>query len=108
MRTGGLKAFTSYAEGQAKTNPALRISLLIGFVVLASAFISNTPLVIVIILVFVQLARSLKLPASKSMIPFSYAAVLSGILTLWRLYKPVVGWRGPMEWQGNRMSFMSQ
>jgi hypothetical protein len=42
----------------------LKISLLIGFVVLASAFVSNTPLVIVIILVFVQLARSLKLPAS--------------------------------------------
>jgi hypothetical protein len=83
----------------------LKISLLIGFVVLASAFVSNTPLVIVIILVFVQLARSLKLPASKSMIPFSYAAVLSGILTLWRLYKPVVGWRGAGPLNGGIFNF---
>ena len=78
VRTGALEAFTNFAERQAKTNPALAISLLIGFVVLASAFVSNTPVVVVMIPVFVQLARSLNIAASKLLIPLSYAAVLGG------------------------------
>lgn len=82
VRTGALEAFTNFAERQAKTNPALAISLLIGFVVLASAFVSNTPVVVVMIPVFVQLARSLNIAASKLLIPLSYAAVLGGALTL--------------------------
>ena len=82
VRTGALEAFTDFAERQAKTNPALAISLLIGFVVLASAFVSNTPVVVVMISVFVQLARSLNIAASKLLIPLSYAAVLGGTLTL--------------------------
>ena len=81
VRTGALEAFTNFAERQAKTNPALAISLLIGFVVLASAFVSNTPVVVVMIPVFVQLARSLNIAASKLLIPLSYAAVLGGTLT---------------------------
>ena len=82
VRTGALEAFTNFAERQAKINPALAISLLIGFVVLASAFVSNTPVVVVMIPVFVQLARSLNIAASKLLIPLSYAAVLGGTLTL--------------------------
>lgn len=82
VRTRALEAFTNFAERQAKTNPALAISLLIGFVVLASAFVSNTPVVVVMIPVFVQLARSLNIAASKLLIPLSYAAVLGGTLTL--------------------------
>ena len=82
VRTGALEAFTDFAERQVKTNPALAISLLIEFVVLASAFVSNTPVVVVMISVFVQLARSLNIAASKLLIPLSYAAVLGGTLTL--------------------------
>ena len=82
VRTGALEAFTNFAERHAKTNPGLAISLLIGFVVLASAFVSNTPVVVVMIPVFVQLARSLNVAASKLLIPLSYAAVLGGKLTL--------------------------
>ena len=82
VHTGALEAFTNFAERQAKTNPGLAISLLIGFVVLASAFVSNTPVVVVMIPVFVQLARSLNVAASKLLIPLSYAAVLGGTLTL--------------------------
>ena len=82
VRTGALEAFTDFAERQAKTNPALAISLLIEFVVLASAFVSNTPVVVVMIPVFVQLAISLNIAASKLLIPLSYVAVLGGTLTL--------------------------
>ncbi len=55
---------------------------MIGFVVLASAVVSNTPVIVVMVPVFVQLAKTLEMPASKLLIPLSYAAILSGALTL--------------------------
>ncbi|TNF58833.1 MAG: SLC13 family permease [Rhodobacteraceae bacterium] len=82
VRTGGLDAFTKLAERQAGTNPRMAIAMLMGFVVLASAFVSNTPVVVVMIPVFVQLARTLDISASKLLIPLSYAAILGGMLTL--------------------------
>lgn len=82
VRTGALNAFTRKAEQQAGTNPKLAIALLMGFVVLASAVVSNTPVVVVMIPVFVQLARTMGLSASKLLIPLSYAAILGGTLTL--------------------------
>ena len=82
VRTGALDAFTLMADRQARTNPRLAIAMLLGFVVLASAVVSNTPVVVVMIPVFVQLARTLDIKASKLLIPLSYAAILGGTLTL--------------------------
>ncbi|WP_050930539.1 SLC13 family permease [Aestuariivita boseongensis] len=82
VRTGALNAFTRQADKQAGSNPKLAIALLMGFVVLASAVVSNTPVVVVMIPVFVQLARTMGLSASKLLIPLSYAAILGGTLTL--------------------------
>lgn len=82
VRTGALDAFTSLADKQAQSNPKLAIALLLGFVIIASAIVSNTPVVVVMIPVFVQLARTLGIQASKLLIPLSYAAILGGTLTL--------------------------
>ncbi|MDA7967087.1 SLC13 family permease, partial [Ruegeria sp.] len=82
VRTGALDAFTSVAQKQAQVNPRIAIGLLMGFVVIASAVVSNTPVVVVMIPVFVQIARTLGVPASKLLIPLSYAAILGGTLTL--------------------------
>ena len=82
VRTGALEAFTSVADKLALTNPALAIGMLMGFVVLASAVVSNTPVVVVMIPVFVQLAKTMGMSASKLLIPLSYAAILGGTLTL--------------------------
>ncbi len=82
VRTGALDAFTSVADRQARVNPKMAILMLMVFVVISSAFVSNTPVVVVMIPVFVQLARSLGIPASKLLIPLSYAAILGGTLTL--------------------------
>ncbi|EAQ24049.1 SLC13 family permease [Roseovarius sp. 217] len=82
VRTGALDAFTSLAERQAKDSPRLAIGMLLLAVVVGSAFMNNTPVVVVMIPVFVQLARSLKMPASKLLIPLSYAAILGGTTTL--------------------------
>ncbi len=82
VRTGALDWFTRLAEAQAGARPRLAIGALLGFVMLASAFVNNTPVVVVMIPVFVQLARKLGMPASKLLIPLSYAAILGGSLTL--------------------------
>ncbi len=47
-----------------------------------SAFMNNTPVVVVMIPVFVQLAQTLGITASKLLIPLSYAAIMGGTLTL--------------------------
>lgn len=82
VRTGALDAFTSLADRQAKQNPRLAIATLLLSVVIGSAFMNNTPVVVVMIPVFVQLARTLQIPTSKLLIPLSYAAILGGITTL--------------------------
>ncbi len=82
VRTGALVWFTTMAEARADTHPALAIFALMALVIVASAFVNNTPVVLVMIPVFVQLARRLKLSVSKLLIPLSYAAILGGTLTL--------------------------
>ncbi|EAQ14603.1 di/tricarboxylate transporter [Maritimibacter alkaliphilus HTCC2654] len=82
VRTGALDWFTNIAERQAGARPKLALATLMGFVVFASAFVSNTPVVVVMIPVFTQLARRLGISASKLLIPLSYGAILGGTLTL--------------------------
>ena len=82
VRTGSLIGFTKLAHRLTQRSPALGLGFLFGFVVLASAVVSNTPVVVVMIPVFVQLAKTLDTSASKLLIPLSYAAILGGTLTL--------------------------
>ncbi|MCF6232671.1 MAG: SLC13 family permease [Rhodobacteraceae bacterium] len=82
VRTGALAWFTNLAEAQADARPGVAIGALMVFVVVASAFVNNTPVVVVMIPVFVQLCRRLKISPSKLLIPLSYAAILGGSLTL--------------------------
>ena len=82
VRTGALDWFTQKAAAQAEVRPYIAIAVMMAFVVIASGIVSNTPVVVVMIPVFVQLARKLGLAASKMLIPLSYAAILGGTLTL--------------------------
>ena len=82
VRTGALDALTRRARKQAEISPRRAIALLMVFVVTASAVVSNTPVVVVMIPVFVQISRTLRVSASKMLIPLSYAAILGGTLTL--------------------------
>jgi di/tricarboxylate transporter len=82
VRTGALDAFTGLASRHARTNPALAIGLLMAFVVGSSAIVSNTPVVVVMIPVFMQISKTMGLAPSKLLIPLSYAAILGGTLTL--------------------------
>ncbi|WP_420860923.1 SLC13 family permease [Algirhabdus cladophorae] len=82
VRTGALEWFTQAAEARVETQPVLAVGALILLVIVASAFVSNTPVVVVMIPVFVQLSAKLGVMPSKLLIPLSYAAILGGTLTL--------------------------
>lgn len=47
-----------------------------------SAFVNNTPLVVMLVPVLMSLSRKMNLPASKMLMPLSHAAVLGGCCTL--------------------------
>ena len=82
VRTGALNSFTQLVERQALQNPARAIFGALIFVAFASSIMNNTPLVVVMIPVFIQLSRTLGTSASKLLIPLSYAAIVGGTLTL--------------------------
>ncbi|WP_127116162.1 SLC13 family permease [Shimia sediminis] len=82
VRTGALEPIARLAETRAETNPVLAIAALVGVAIIASAFVNNTPVVLIMIPIFVRLARKLGLSASKFLIPLSYASILGGTLTL--------------------------
>ena len=82
VRTGGLAWFTSQAGRYAESHPSIAIAALLFVVVILSAFVANTPVVVVMIPVFIQLSSKLKVPASKLLIPLSYSAIMGGTITL--------------------------
>jgi di/tricarboxylate transporter len=56
--------------------------VMILLVAVVSAFINNTPVVVIFIPVILTLSRKLKTPASKLLIPLSYASIFGGVCTL--------------------------
>ncbi|GGH52162.1 SLC13 family permease [Frigidibacter albus] len=82
VRTGALDGLTRVVERQAGSRPKLTIVLLFGFVVVASGFMNNTPVVAVMIPVVIQIARKLSISPSKLLMPLSYFTIMGGMLTL--------------------------
>lgn len=82
VRTGSLDRLTKFAEANAKARPAVAVVSLLAFVAVASAFMNNTPIVVIMIPVFVQISKILGKSPSKFLIPLSYAAIMGGTLTL--------------------------
>ncbi|WP_108483065.1 SLC13 family permease [Oceaniglobus ichthyenteri] len=82
VRTGALQWLTERADARAETQPVLTVVLSLIIVAIGSAFMNNTPVVVVMIPVFVQLAKRMGISPSKLLIPLSYAAILGGTLTL--------------------------
>ncbi|WP_370401905.1 SLC13 family permease [Sulfitobacter sp. JB4-11] len=82
VRTGALEVLTQLAERAARNNPKMAVVGVILSVMGASAIMNNTPVVVVMIPVVVQLSKTLGTKASKLLIPLSYAAIMGGSLTL--------------------------
>lgn len=82
VRTGTLDWVGRAAARHATTKPIRTLSLLALTVVGMSAFMNNTPLVVVMIPIFMQLARELKTAPSKLLIPLSYLSIMGGTVTM--------------------------
>jgi di/tricarboxylate transporter len=82
VRTGALDWLTRQAESRVDRQPFVTLGGLLLIVAGASAFLNNTPVVVLMIPVFVQIARRLGIAPSKVLIPLSYAAILGGTMTL--------------------------
>ena len=82
VRTGALETVTSLVSRKAEGSPKGTLASLGLGVTGASAFLNNTPLVVVMMPVFVRLGKQLNLAASKLLIPLSYMTILGGTITL--------------------------
>jgi di/tricarboxylate transporter len=82
VRTGSLQALTDWVEHHAGSRPVGTLVVSLGAVALGSAFMNNTPVVVVMIPVFVQLSKRIGVAPSKLLIPLSYVAILGGTVTL--------------------------
>ncbi|WP_076400514.1 SLC13 family permease [Insolitispirillum peregrinum] len=82
MRTGAIEALGKMMSAVAAGRPALAMIVMLVLVMLASAFINNTPVVIVMMPVVMGLCRTLNQAPSKMLIPLSYATILGGTCTM--------------------------
>ncbi|TVS05508.1 MAG: SLC13 family permease, partial [Rhodobacteraceae bacterium] len=82
VRTGALDWISQLAMRNVARHPILTLLVMTLTVLGLSAFVNNTPIVVVMIPIFVQLARQMGVKASKVLIPLSYLAIMGGTLTL--------------------------
>ncbi|MGF1500384.1 MAG: SLC13 family permease [Paracoccaceae bacterium] len=82
LRAGILEAVSRPILALSETRPRTVLGGFAGVTLTASAFMNNTPVVVMLIPVAVRLAKQLQISASKLLIPLSYLAVLGGTCTL--------------------------
>jgi len=82
LRTGALEQVSAMAMAGAKRSPFVTLAALTLFVMVGSAFLNNTPIVMIMIPLALQFAKASTWPASRLLIPLSYAAILGGGITL--------------------------
>ncbi len=82
MRTGGVEFLGRKIISSARGNYKLALIIILLSVAIASAFINNTPVVILFIPVVMTMCCEFGLSPSKFLIPVSYASILAGTCTL--------------------------
>ncbi len=81
VRTGALEGFGAWIS-RIRMHPILMLAVLLLVVAVLSAFLNNTPIVVIFIPILQALAVKGGLPSSRTMMPLSYAAILGGMTTL--------------------------
>jgi len=82
MRTGGVEFIGRRVVRLARSNLTMALAVILLTVAVASAFINNTPVVILFIPVVMTMCCDLGLSPSRFLIPVSYASILAGTCTL--------------------------
>jgi di/tricarboxylate transporter len=82
IRTGVVERAANWIVLRARRRPKLAIVEVLAGALLASAFLNNTPVVVVLIPVMVRLAAVTGISVKKLLMPLSIVAVMGGCLTL--------------------------
>ena len=82
LRTGTLEEVSGIIIRRTKRKPRLAIAEIGGGTMLASAFMNNTPVVLVMIPIVKRLSKAVGVAATRLLIPLSYISILGGTLTL--------------------------
>lgn len=80
--TGVIEFLGRVFEKMAGKNPLRILLVMMGLVTCLSAFVNNTPVVVIFIPIVLALCRKRELTASKYLIPLSYASIVGGTTTL--------------------------
>lgn len=82
-RTGVIGAVGNRVVRLSKTwSPIAAIAILMLVVIVLSAFMNNTPIVVILIPVAIRLAQSVNISPSRLLIPLSFASIFGGMTTL--------------------------
>ncbi|MFQ5624482.1 MAG: SLC13 family permease [Paracoccaceae bacterium] len=82
VRTGALANLAAMVTPKDGAPPVRVFAVLAVLTLVASAFMNNTPVVVMLIPLVISLGKSMGISASKLLIPLSYAAILGGTFTL--------------------------
>ena len=82
VRTGVLGALSNNATKFSNDKPVIVLVLLALLIIISSAFINNTPVVLALIPVAMAIAVKLRITPSKLLIPLSYLSIFGGVCTL--------------------------
>ena len=82
QRTGAVDHVASLARTVGRKGQRQLLLALLPIIMVLSALMNNTGVVVLMLPVFLSVAQDLELPPSKLLIPLSYAAILGGTMTL--------------------------
>ncbi len=81
-RTGCIEYLGQFMKKYAGNSQASLMLAVLPIVLVISAFMNNTPVVIILTPVLISISRSINLASSKILIPLSYAGMMGGSMTL--------------------------
>lgn len=82
VQTGALNEIANLIVKISGNNALISMTLSLVTVLLISAIMNNTPVVVIFIPILAAISKQLDVSVSKVMIPLSYAAILGGMMTL--------------------------
>lgn len=82
VKTGAMARVGAWATNLRLRSPAARLAVLCAVVAVLSPFLNNTAVVVVFLPIFIEAAKQSGQPASRFLMPLSFAAMLGGTITL--------------------------
>ncbi len=82
LRTGAIDAIAGWIIARARRHPNRAVLEMFVGVYFASAFMNNTPVVVVMIPIIIRLAKAISMSPKKLLIPLSFVCILGGTTTL--------------------------